>query len=101
MAERRLSKNMQRVVAGKKRRDAYLASDEYAESRDRLVQWMVEQGYPDEAVERARRDWQPVRQRMRRGKLVAIPEPWQGVVTYPQTIRKRQPVSRRTRKEHK
>ncbi len=34
--------------------------------------------------------------RVRRGKVVAIPEEWQGKVTNPQTIRKRQ--SKLTRK---
>lgn len=45
--------------------------------------------------------WKPTLMRMRRGKLVEIPEDWQEVVTYPQTIRKRNPVKRRTRKEHR
>lgn len=39
--------------------------------------------------------------RVRRGKVVEIPEEWRGHVTRQQTIRKRQPVSRRTRKENK
>ncbi len=39
-----------------------------------------------------------VTHRMRRGKLVEIPEKWRGQVTYKQTKNKRQPVSRRTRK---
>ena len=35
--------------------------------------------------------------RMRRGKLVQIPAEWVGKVTHPQSIRKRNEVSRRTR----
>lgn len=36
--------------------------------------------------------------RKRRGELVAIPEKWVGQVPHPQTINKRNTVSRRTRK---
>jgi hypothetical protein len=39
-----------------------------------------------------------VTHRMRRGRLVEIPEAWRGKVTHDQTKRKRQPVKRRTRK---
>ena len=35
--------------------------------------------------------------RVRRGKLVEIPPEWVGKVTHPQTKKKRQTVSRRTR----
>ena len=35
--------------------------------------------------------------RMRRGKMVEIPTEWVGKVTHPQSIRKRNEVSRRTR----
>jgi len=35
--------------------------------------------------------------RKRRGELVEIPPEWVGQVTYPQTIKKRNEVSRRTR----
>ncbi len=34
-------------------------------------------------------DREPVTHRMRRGKLVEIPEKWRGVVAHPQKIRKR------------
>lgn len=37
--------------------------------------------------------------RVRRGKIVEIPAVWRGHVTHDQTIRKRQTISRRTRKE--
>jgi hypothetical protein len=36
--------------------------------------------------------------RIRRGKLVEIPEKWRGKLTYPQTIKKRHEESKRTRK---
>jgi hypothetical protein len=36
--------------------------------------------------------------RMRRGVMVQIPDKWVGKITYKQTIRKRNSVSRRTRK---
>lgn len=39
----------------------------------------------------------PITHRMRRGKLVEIPEKWRGQVTHKQTKRKRQPIKRRTR----
>ena len=42
-----------------------------------------------------------VTHRMRRGKLVEIPEEWQGKTLHKQTKNKRQSVSRRTRKENK
>ena len=39
--------------------------------------------------------------RMRRGKLVEIPPEWRGHTLHEQTKRKRNPVKRRTRKEHR
>lgn len=38
--------------------------------------------------------------RIRRGVLVLIPDKWLNKVTYKQTINKRQPVKRRTRKRY-
>lgn len=38
--------------------------------------------------------------RMRRGRLVEIPEQWVGQVTHQQTIRKRQSKSRRKNSNH-
>lgn len=39
----------------------------------------------------------PVTHRIRRGRLVEIPEQWRGRTVHAQTRRKRQPISRRTR----
>jgi len=39
--------------------------------------------------------------RIRRGKLVRIPDEWVGSIPTKQTMRRRQSVSRRTRKENK
>lgn len=86
---------MRKVVEGKKRADEYRASPEYAAVLRRHDEWLKEHELPP------RDPWQKVRTRKRRGKIVAIPEVWQGVVTYPQTIRKRNPIKRRTRKENR
>jgi hypothetical protein len=92
MSKPRLSRAMQRHVQAKAARERYIASPEYQE---------VERGL--EAMVRSL-GWEPrvhkprVTQRIRRGKLVTIPEEWRGVVTHPQTIKKRNPVRRRTRK---
>jgi hypothetical protein len=42
-----------------------------------------------------------VTHRMRRGKLVEIPEEWRGMIPHKQTMRKRNEISRRTRKSKK
>jgi len=83
---------MRRQVAIKERSEAYRASPEFAATERSLDAWLRSYG-----IEPRKHRPRPT-QRMRRGKLVPIPKVWQGVVTHPQTIRKRNPVRRRTRK---
>jgi hypothetical protein len=57
-------------------------------------------GKPGFQTPRNQPDAQPVF-RVRRGKKVQVPPEWMGHTVHEQTKQKRQPVSRRTRKEHK
>lgn len=89
------SKNMRRILEAKKKHEKYLASEEYSIRMEKHQEWLDEHFPGTKKVE----EYRPITTRKRRGKVVEIPEMWQGVVTYPQTIRKRNEIKRRTRKE--
>lgn len=81
---------MLRVQEQKKRHAEYVQSDEYRQLKERHLNWLREHGYPPEVIAKYEGPWDVLpRTRKRRGKIVEIPPEWQGVVTHPQTIRKR------------
>lgn len=92
MSKPRLSRAMQRHVQAKAERERLRATPEYQATERSLEEWVRSHGF-EPRIPKPR-----VTQRVRRGKLVTIPEEWRGVVTHPQTIKKRNPVRRRTRK---
>lgn len=95
MAGRRgISKNMRHVQAERAQKDEYLKSEEYQAAGRRHIAWLEEHGFPQETIDAAKRrckdpQIERVKTRKRRGKVVEIPELWQGIVTHAQTIRKR------------
>lgn len=91
MAERKLSKNMQRIAAQQEKVRVYRASPERQAQIEKHLAWLAELGHPEEVIQKWRDRYaaEKVSTRKRRGKTVEIPEVWRGVVTHPQTIRKR------------